>query len=108
MKIHLKQQNNLLINKIWTTENCQQEATSGSKSFRPVLGNKKKIPTKVPVKFCTLIGCTAHYVTASALELKEHNFCYYCHYVVCYAFQSQAVQVKSEKYASFVIAILII
>ncbi len=39
--MHLKQQNNLLINKIWTTENFPLEASSGSLSFHPVLGNKK-------------------------------------------------------------------
>ncbi len=42
--MHLKQQNNLLINYIWTTENFSQEASSGSLSFHPVfmvLGNKK-------------------------------------------------------------------
>ncbi len=41
VNLHLKQQNNFLINKIWTTENFQQEASSGSLSFHPVLGNKK-------------------------------------------------------------------
>ncbi len=39
--MHLKQQNNLLINKIRTTENFPQEASSGSLSFHPVLDNKK-------------------------------------------------------------------
>ncbi len=39
--MHLKQQNNLLIDKIWTTENFPQEASSGSLSFHPVLGNNK-------------------------------------------------------------------
>ncbi len=37
--MHLKQQNNLLIDKIWTTESFPQEASSGSLSFYPVLGN---------------------------------------------------------------------
>ncbi len=39
--MHLKQHNNLLINQIWTTENFQQVAHSGSLSFHPVLGNNK-------------------------------------------------------------------
>ncbi len=38
--MHLKEQNNLLINKIWTTENFTK-ASSGSLSFHPVFGNKK-------------------------------------------------------------------
>ncbi len=40
--MHLKQQNNLLITQIWTTENFQQEASS----FHLVLGNKKVITKK--------------------------------------------------------------
>ncbi len=76
--MHLKQQNNLLINKIWTTENFPQEATSSSLSFHPVLGNKKSdYKRKVPVKFCILICCSAHAYWAEGE-----------HYVVCYAFQS--------------------
>ncbi len=39
--MHLKQQDNLLINQIWTTENFPQEAISGSLSFHPVLGSQK-------------------------------------------------------------------
>ncbi len=76
--MHLKQQNNLLIGKIWTTENFPQEASSGSPSFHPVLGNKKKwLQRKLPVKFWAE---------------GEHY-----HYVVCYAFQFPADLTKSEK-----------
>ncbi len=39
--MYLKQQNYLQINKIWNTENFQQEASSGSLAFHPVLYNKK-------------------------------------------------------------------
>ncbi len=42
--MHLRQQNNLLINKIWTTGT--REASSGSLFFYPVLGNKKVITKK--------------------------------------------------------------
>ncbi len=44
--MHLKQQHNLLINKIWTTENFRQEASFDSLSYYPVLGNKKVITKK--------------------------------------------------------------
>ncbi len=40
--MYLKQQNYLLIYQIWTTENLPQEASSGSLSFHPVLGNNKR------------------------------------------------------------------
>ncbi len=101
--MQLRQHNNLLINKIWAMENVQQEASSGSLSFHPV---KKWLPTKVPIKFCAMIGCIAHYdVTAHALGqlgLKAwRNTLFYYHFVVCYAFQSQADLTKSKKCASF-------
>ncbi len=44
--MHLKQKNNLLIDKIWTMENFPQEVSSGSLSFPPVLGKKKVITKK--------------------------------------------------------------
>ncbi len=96
--MHLKQQNYLLIDKLWITENFPQEASSGSLSIHPVLGNKKKwLQRKVQVKFCILICCSAH-----ALWAKDY------HYVDCYAFQSLTDLTKSEKYASFATAILIL
>ncbi len=44
--MHLKQQNNLLINKIRTMEDFPQDTGSGSLSFHPVLGNNKVITKK--------------------------------------------------------------
>ncbi len=95
--MHLKQQNNLSINKIWTTENFPQEASSGSLSFHPVLGNKKSdYKEKCQSNF-------AFWFALVHMHLGEHY-----HYVFCYAFQSRADLTKSKKYASFATAILIL
>ncbi len=43
--------------------------------FHPVLGNNKSdyiVPTKVPVKLCALIDCTAHYTTKCATSCVLH------------------------------------
>ncbi len=104
--MHLKQQNNLLINKIWTTETFQQETSSGSQSFHSVLGNKKSDYQEK----CQSNSAFWFFVVHMLCGPKEHEtqFLFYYHYVVCYAFQSQADLMKSEKYASFATMILIL
>ncbi len=80
--MYLRQQNILLINKIWITEKFQQEASSGSLSFYPVLGNKKSdYREKGQLNSAFWFAVVhVHY------GLKEHptQFLFYYHYVVCY------------------------
>ncbi len=61
----------------------------------------------MPVEFCVLIRCTAHVLWAAEGTQTLLKKTYY-HYVVCNAFQSKADLMKSEKYASFATAILIL
>ncbi len=104
--MHLKQQNNLLINQIWTMENVQQEASSGSLSFHPLLGNKKGVYKGMCQSNSTFWFAVVH--VHCGLKEHETQFFFYYHYVICNAFQSQADKMKSNKYASFVNAILIL
>ncbi len=91
--MHLKQQNILLINKIWTTENFQQEASSGSQSFHPVFGNTKSDYQERDQSNYAFWFTIVH--------LKEHKIQFLFYYVVCNDFQTQADLTKSENYASF-------
>ncbi len=88
-------------------ENVPQEATSGSLSSHPVLGNpknyyKEKCQPNFAFWLAVLLTCTLGWRNSKQ---------FYFWLSVCgllYAFQSQADLIKSEKYYSFATTILIL
>ncbi len=73
--MHSKQQNNLSINTIWTMENFQQEASSGSlSSSHPVLGNKKSVyQEKCQSNFAFWLACKCT-CTVAWRKARNTNF----------------------------------